>query len=124
MSWLLHIILFWFSVNIEQENVGTKKSSRRKKGMPLAETTEDNNESVKVKKEKISEVSASTSISSTTSSLADIPKENIKVEKEDMPAPNWIPPKKKTKEIKTERISTRTTRTKGKKGNETLTFSD
>lgn len=41
-----------------------------------------------------------------------------------MPAPNWIPPKKKTKEIKTERISTRTTRTKGKKGKETLTFSD
>ncbi|XP_030764342.1 calponin homology domain-containing protein DDB_G0272472 [Sitophilus oryzae] len=71
---------------------------------------------VKVKKEKLSEgyvsntQSSTESVTSTTSSLI----ANIKTEKEDMPAPSFIPPKKKAKDLKLERPS-RTTRTKGKK---------
>lgn len=69
-----------------------------------------------VKAEKLSEGYESAVASASVDSMASISdtKENIKIEKEDMPAPTYIPPKRKVKG-NTEG-KTRATRTKGKKG--------
>ncbi|CAG9764752.1 unnamed protein product [Ceutorhynchus assimilis] len=90
-------------------NAKKKGGAVKKKNEVLKETTTENVDNVQVKKEK----------------LSILDKENCTITKMEMPAPNWIPPKKKVKEIKTERSTmTRTTRSKVGKGNASERESD
>ncbi|KAF7268611.1 hypothetical protein GWI33_018301 [Rhynchophorus ferrugineus] len=94
---------------------GTKKKTNNKNIL----------EPVLIKREKVSEGYQSTVTSSSVDSAMSISevKENIKMEKDDMPAPTYIPPKRKLKGT-TEGTTTRVTRTKGKKVLETKNSRD
>ncbi|XP_050308803.1 inner centromere protein A isoform X2 [Anthonomus grandis grandis] len=90
---------------------GKKSGRRRKKLFPVDENAATFLGS-KIKKEKVSLLSTQP-LNETATLNQEAVKENTNVN--GMPAPSWIPPKKKVKEIKTERTSVRLTRTKGKK---------
>ncbi|XP_050308805.1 inner centromere protein A isoform X4 [Anthonomus grandis grandis] len=93
---------------------GKKSGRRRKKLFPVDENAATFLGS-KIKKEKVSLLSTQP-LNETATLNQEAVKENTNVN--GMPAPSWIPPKKKVKEIKTERTSVRLTRTKGKKAAE------